>query len=116
MVKRIMSDNFYQKLVKKIIDKNEYKITFEQFYELMNKKLGKIKDYIGLNKMKQIFQGINSRTIMGFTSQQLKEFYSIYRILCRNYLKVDHLTFVYNGLRIKKKSKKFHVVASRLIS
>lgn len=67
MVKRIMLDDNYRLLVKKVLEKNQYNITEEQFYELMSKKLGKIKDYISLNKMKKLFQGTNSRQIMGFS-------------------------------------------------
>jgi hypothetical protein len=120
MVKRIQingdEQKYFNSLLGKILQKEEYQITEKEFYQLLNKKYGKLPIYISLKKMKDMFRGSKSRFKgKAEVGRKEQEFYKIYRILSRVYLKNVHPCYVYNGLKLKKDSKVIHVKGARVM-
>jgi len=65
MVKRISINGderkYFSTMLSKILERDEYQITEKEFYQLLNKKYGKLPIYISLKKMKGMFKGSKSR-------------------------------------------------------
>lgn len=121
MVKRIGLNGdetkHFNALLRKVLEKDDYLITEKEFYQLLNKKYGKLSIYISLKKMKGMFKGSKSRfKPKAEVGRKEQEFYKIYRILSRVYLKNIHVCYVYNGLKLKKESKEIHVRGARTMA
>lgn len=117
MVKKIASEPFFQAKLRKLFTTRDYIITEKEFYDLLNKRFGKLRTYVSLKKMRDLFRGSKPRNRFNLQLQRKEqEFYQIYRIICRIYLKDVHICHVFNGLRIKPQSREYHICGARKIS
>lgn len=117
MVKKLGCEPYFLELFQRAKQRGGMRISQKEFFDMLHKKFGKLRTYISLKKMRDLFIGGKSRHPRApETQQREREFYSLYRILCRVYLRNVHITHVFNGLRIKKQSKVLHVIGASKIA
>ncbi len=101
----------------KIFKSRQYVITKELFYEMFNKRVGRLNPYVSTTKMNSFFNGITkykyskAREWKGVE----REYMSLLRILSRYYLTKIHILCVFNKLRMQNLSRKFHIQGIRKI-
>jgi 5'-3' exonuclease len=101
----------------KIFRNKQYVITKEVFYEMFNKRVGRLNPYVSTTKMNSFLNGVTkykyskAREWKGVE----REYMSLLRILCRYYLTKIHILCVFNKLRMQNLSRKFHIQGIRKI-
>jgi hypothetical protein len=114
MSKRISSEAEYLGLMEKIVTRERTEMGVEEFLEMLNKKMSKLRTYVSMKKIKELWKGPKPR--LGKTETAIakeRQFCKIFRTLCRYYLKNNHVVHVFNVLKVKKESKNLHVAGSR---
>lgn len=84
---------------------------------MLHKRVSKLNPYVTNAKMNSFLNGV-SKVKLAHGREMTKtdsDFYQVLRILCRYYLSNVHLLFVFNKLKLQKKSKGFHVEGVRKI-
>lgn len=91
-------------------------MSLEEFKQLLGKKISRLPSYISLTKMRNAFKGSGGKH-RGSESSLSKErdFCLMLRTVCCHYLNNQHVLHIFNGLRIKKESRKFHVMGCRKV-
>ncbi len=100
--------------VNKIVAMHHIQMNQKEFSEFFSKKLSKLRNYVSLNKMRDLWKGSKPRYCSSKAFlQNERDFCKIFRILCRRYLHTNHVPHVYNVLRVKPDSKRLHVGGAR---
>ncbi len=84
---------------------------------MLQKNINKLNPYVSTAKMK-FFLNVPSKPKVGYIKENKQvdfDFLKVLRILCRYYLTNVHPLYIYNKLKLQKKSKRFHVEGIRAI-
>ena len=91
-------------------------MTADEFLDILKLKFGRLKNYVGAEKMKRMLRAIIIKKKLQTTIlSKEQEFSLLLRVAGRAYLHYNHIPFAWTTLKLKPRSRTMHMTGIRRV-